>query len=113
MGGNAAMTRTLEFSESLTLRTVEEAHTRLLEALAEPGDLTLDCAVVAEVDLSGAQLLVSAAKTAAAEGRGVRLTTESDDGVKQAARAAGASGWITKPFRPEQLLAVVKKVLGG
>lgn len=43
----------------------------------------------------------------------VCLTTESDDGVKQAARAAGASGWITKPFRPEQLLAVVKKVLGA
>jgi two-component system, chemotaxis family, chemotaxis protein CheY len=42
----------------------------------------------------------------------VLLTTESQEGKKQAARAAGATGWIVKPFRPEQLLAVVRKVLG-
>jgi two-component system, chemotaxis family, chemotaxis protein CheY len=42
----------------------------------------------------------------------VMLTTESQDGKKQAGRAAGATGWIVKPFKPEQLLAVVKKVLG-
>jgi two-component system chemotaxis response regulator CheY len=41
------------------------------------------------------------------------LTTESDEGVKQTARSAGATGWITKPFRPEQLLAVVRKVAGS
>lgn len=42
----------------------------------------------------------------------IMLTTESQDARKQAGRAAGATGWIVKPFRPEQLLAVVKKVLG-
>lgn len=42
----------------------------------------------------------------------VMLTTESQDASKLAARAAGATGWIVKPFRPEQLLAVVKRVLG-
>lgn len=31
---------------------------------------------------------------------------------KQEAKAAGATGWIVKPFRPEQLVAVVHKVLG-
>ena len=41
------------------------------------------------------------------------LTTESDAGLKQAAKAAGATGWITKPFRQEQLVAVVRKVLGA
>jgi two-component system chemotaxis response regulator CheY len=41
----------------------------------------------------------------------VFLTTESDDGVKQQAKAAGATGWITKPFKPEQLLAVVAKLV--
>jgi two-component system chemotaxis response regulator CheY len=41
------------------------------------------------------------------------LTTESDGGVKQQAKEAGATGWITKPFQQEQLLAVVKKVLGS
>lgn len=41
----------------------------------------------------------------------VFLTTESDDSVKQQAKAAGATGWITKPFKPEQLLAVVAKLV--
>ncbi len=40
------------------------------------------------------------------------LTTESAMGRKQEGKAAGATGWITKPFNPEQLLAVVKKVMG-
>lgn len=41
----------------------------------------------------------------------VFLTTESDDAMKQEARAAGATGWITKPFKPEQLHAVVAKLV--
>ncbi|WP_010162624.1 response regulator [Sphingomonas sp. PAMC 26617] len=40
------------------------------------------------------------------------LTTESDDSVKQAAKAAGATGWLVKPFVPEQLIKVARKVLG-
>lgn len=39
------------------------------------------------------------------------LTTESGDGAKQAGKAAGATGWITKPFDAQQLLKVVAKVL--
>lgn len=42
----------------------------------------------------------------------VLLTTESDAERKAQAKAAGATGWITKPFQPEQLLSVTKKVLG-
>jgi two-component system, chemotaxis family, chemotaxis protein CheY len=42
----------------------------------------------------------------------VFLTTESQAEKKTEAKAAGATGWIVKPFKPEQLLAVVKKVLG-
>ena len=41
----------------------------------------------------------------------VFLTTESDEAIKQKAKAAGATGWITKPFKPEQLLAVVSKLV--
>jgi len=41
------------------------------------------------------------------------LTTESDAGVKSEARAAGATGWLTKPFDAEQLVKVVKKVLAS
>lgn len=41
------------------------------------------------------------------------LTTEGQDENKQAGRAAGATGWLVKPFMPEKLLAVVRKVLPG
>jgi two-component system chemotaxis response regulator CheY len=40
------------------------------------------------------------------------LTTESDDAMKQQAKAAGATGWLVKPFVPEQLVKVTRKVLG-
>jgi two-component system chemotaxis response regulator CheY len=39
------------------------------------------------------------------------LTTESSADKKQAGKAAGATGWIVKPFNPDQLLATIKKVL--
>ena len=42
----------------------------------------------------------------------VMLTTESNDSKKAEGKAAGATGWIVKPFKPEQLIAVIKKVLG-
>jgi two-component system, chemotaxis family, chemotaxis protein CheY len=41
----------------------------------------------------------------------VLVTTESQAQKKEEARKAGATGWIVKPFTPEQLLAVVNKVL--
>ncbi len=40
------------------------------------------------------------------------LTTESSGDKKMAGKQAGATGWIVKPFNPDQLLATVKKVLG-
>lgn len=39
------------------------------------------------------------------------LTTESGAEKKQQGKAAGATGWIVKPFNPEQLLNTVKKVI--
>jgi two-component system, chemotaxis family, chemotaxis protein CheY len=39
------------------------------------------------------------------------LTTESQQGKKLEGKAAGATGWIVKPFEPEQLLQVVNKVV--
>ena len=40
------------------------------------------------------------------------LTTESSDAMKQQGRAAGATGWLVKPFDPQKLVEVVKKVIG-
>jgi two-component system, chemotaxis family, chemotaxis protein CheY len=39
------------------------------------------------------------------------LTTENDASIKQQAKAAGATGWITKPFAADQLSKIVDKVL--
>jgi two-component system chemotaxis response regulator CheY len=40
------------------------------------------------------------------------LTTESGDAIKTQGKAAGATGWLVKPFDPAKLLEVVKKVIG-
>lgn len=40
------------------------------------------------------------------------LTTESQEEKRQQGKRAGATGWIVKPFNPEQLVNVVRKVLG-
>jgi two-component system chemotaxis response regulator CheY len=40
------------------------------------------------------------------------LTTESSDAMKSQGRAAGATGWLVKPFDPQKLIEVVRKVLG-
>ena len=39
------------------------------------------------------------------------LTTESSDQMKQAGRAAGATGWLVKPFDPAKLIEVIEKVV--
>ena len=39
------------------------------------------------------------------------LTTESSDQMKQAGRAAGATGWLVKPFDPGRLIEVIQKVI--
>jgi two-component system chemotaxis response regulator CheY len=39
----------------------------------------------------------------------VMLTTESQESKKQEGKQAGASGWLVKPFKPEELIELVKK----
>jgi len=41
------------------------------------------------------------------------MTTESQQAKRDEAKAAGAVGWLVKPVKPEQLLAVVKQVIPG
>jgi len=40
------------------------------------------------------------------------LTTESSDDMKAQGRAAGATGWLVKPFDPKRLVDVVRRVIG-
>lgn len=39
------------------------------------------------------------------------LTTESDEAMKAQGKAAGATGWLVKPFQPPQLVQIAKKVI--
>ena len=40
----------------------------------------------------------------------IMLTNETDPEMKQAGKSAGASGWVTKPFKPESLLSVIRMI---
>ena len=42
----------------------------------------------------------------------ITLTTENQGSKMQEGKAAGATGWIVKPFTSEKLLAIVKKIIG-
>lgn len=41
----------------------------------------------------------------------IMLTTEGHEATRRRGKTAGASGWILKPFRPEQVLGVVRMVM--
>lgn len=42
----------------------------------------------------------------------IALTTENQESKMQEGKAAGATGWIVKPFTSEKLVAIVKKIIG-
>ncbi|MBI5911057.1 MAG: response regulator [Betaproteobacteria bacterium] len=41
----------------------------------------------------------------------IMLTTESQEAKKQQGQAAGAKAWVVKPFRPDQMLGAVQKLV--
>lgn len=43
----------------------------------------------------------------------IMLTTKSSDEMKKQGQAAGAKVWVVKPFKPDQLLGVVQKLVGA
>jgi two-component system chemotaxis response regulator CheY len=90
---------------------------------AENGQLALDAArgssfelVLADVNMPVMDGIAMVRELRAMDAyKGVpilMLTTESHTEKKMEGKAAGATGWLVKPFDPEQLLATVKRVLG-
>jgi two-component system chemotaxis response regulator CheY len=41
----------------------------------------------------------------------IMLTTESQEDKKREGQAAGAKAWVVKPFKPEQMLSAVQKLV--
>jgi two-component system chemotaxis response regulator CheY len=84
------------------------------EALASVGKQRFDL-VISDVNMpgrSGIELVAELRKLADYKFVPIiLLTTESQPEMKSKGRAAGATGWIVKPFDPEALLSVLRKVL--
>ena len=82
-----------------------------LAKLASPVNLVITDLNMPNLD--GIGLIRSVRENPACKGLPIlMLTTESQESRKQEGKAAGATGWIVKPFTPQQILAVVKRVLG-
>lgn len=85
------------------------------EALAKVSGGTKPDLVVTDLnmpELDGIGLIKEIRKLAALKFTPIlMLTTESAEDKKKEGQAAGATGWIVKPFNPEQMLKVVQKVL--
>jgi len=117
----------LAVDDSLTMRklvsfTLRSAGFEVLEA--QNGQEALNLLHTTRVDLiitdvnmpvmDGLHFTREARKLAATQTTPILiLTTESDSEKKNLGRAAGATGWIVKPFQQQQLLAVVGRVLPG
>lgn len=80
---------------------------------ANPGAVLAICDV--NMPKQGGLEMLDVLKSKDADGSGmpvVMLTTEGRPDLIERAKAAGAKGWIVKPFKPTMLLAVVKKIAG-
>lgn len=89
---------------------------------AENGQLALDLAkqsrfdlVLADVNMpvmDGISFCTALKKLPSARFTPVlMLTTDSSTEMKQKGKAAGATGWLVKPFNPEKLLSTIKRVV--
>ena len=84
-------------SGDLSLRNISELHQRLQRALSEHQAIAIDTTDVESVDAGTLQLLVSAAKTAAAAGRALNLAA---DAATPMGRALIRAGFFTEAGRP-------------
>ncbi|PCJ21926.1 MAG: response regulator [Gammaproteobacteria bacterium] len=119
------MTKILAVDDSTSMRqmvsfTLKGAGYEVIEAA--DGQEAFDLAKQGKVDLvlSDVNMPIMDGITLIKELRGLSdykfvpmlmLTTESASDKKSEGKAAGATGWIVKPFNPDQLLSTIKKVL--
>ena len=110
---SASMRQMVNFTLSEAGYTVIEAVDGLdaLGKLSHPVNLVITDLNMPNLD--GIGLIRRVRANAACRGIPIiMLTTESQESRKQEGKAAGATGWIVKPFTKQQMLAVVKRVIG-
>jgi len=83
------------------------------DALAKLGDQKVDV-IITDLNMpnmNGFELIISLRANPNYKYTPIlMLTTEGDDSKKGEGKAAGATGWLVKPFNPEKLIAVIEKV---
>ena len=111
---SASMRQMVSFALRKAGHTVEEA-TDGVHALSIAGKKSFDL-VVTDINMPKMDGITLIKKLRALPSYKftplLTLTTESTPAMKQKGKAAGATGWIVKPFDPAKLLATVKRVLG-
>ena len=110
---STTMRQMVNFTLSSAGHTVDEA-ANADEALALAGKRNFEL-IIADVNMpgrNGIELVRELRKLPGCRFTPIlMLTTESEPELKQAGKEAGATGWIVKPFNPDTLLSVLKRVL--
>jgi two-component system chemotaxis response regulator CheY len=80
--------------------------------ICKNGDFDLIITDLYMPEMDGLEFIKTIRKTSRYEHTPVLfLTTETQLSKKEEAKSAGATGWIVKPFLPEKLITVVKRIL--
>jgi two-component system chemotaxis response regulator CheY len=86
------------------------------DGIAKIGDNSDASLVLCDVNmphLGGLDMLATLKETSPAQKMlFIMLTTEAEPQLVQRAKSVGAKGWIVKPFKPELLVAAVRKLVG-
>jgi two-component system chemotaxis response regulator CheY len=106
------MVRTALEADGYQVREAQNGQEALAALEAEPADLMITDLYMPTMD--GLTLLKHVRQRPQQRFMPVLLlTTENGDEIKQRGRASGATGWLVKPFQPDQLRQVVARVLGA
>jgi len=84
-----AADRVLALQGTQGVREAAQTAATMLAALAEPGDLLLECAGVTEADLSLIQIILAAQRSAIARGKRLALAASPPAALRQALERAG------------------------
>lgn len=84
-----------------------------IEKLKENADVAMVISDVNMPNMDGLEMLETIAKDGSMPKVPIiMLTTEGSGDLINRAKAAGAKGWLVKPFEPDQLIAAVTKLAG-